>query len=402
MSAAAEPRRGDALRQVLAITRVNLIRASRDRQALFFILVLPIILIIVLGMTYGGQGSARVGVVDGDGGAFATQLTSAVASSQDLRIDIRRYATVDALEDAVARGFVEFGLVIPPGYETALRGGDQATVRFVTPQTQVSSAVRPVVEQAVAAQAAAVRAARFASEANGVPFDNALTVAEQAQVVSPGIEVSVKSVASSDTSGVSGYSIGAQSQVILFMFLTALTGAVELITTRQLGVSRRMLSTTTSVGTIIAGEGTARVLLALLQGVFIVFASMLLFNVDWGDPVATAAIVITFSFVAGGAAMLVGALARNASQAGALGPALGLLLGLIGGTMVPAEVFPDAMQTLSHVTPHAWAMDAFRKLLFDDAGVVDILPQLAVMAGFAVVLLALATWRFRRVLATGG
>ncbi len=116
---------------------------------------------------------------------------------------------------------------------------------------------------------------------------------------------------------------------------------------------------------------------------------------------ATTAIVVTFAFVAGGAALLIGVVARNASQAGALGPALGMLLGLLGGTMVPPEVFPDAVRTLSHVTPHAWAMDAFRKLSFDDAGLSDIVPELLVMAAFAVVLLGLASWRFRRVLASG-
>jgi ABC-2 type transport system permease protein len=79
-----------------------------------------------------------------------------------------------------------------------------------------------------------------------------------------------------------------------------------------------------------------------------------------------------------------------------------MMFGLLGGTMVPPEVFPDAMRTLSHVTPHAWAMDAFRKLSFDNATLVDIVPQLLVIAGFAVVLLGFASWRFRRVLASGG
>jgi ABC-2 type transport system permease protein len=215
------------------------------------------------------------------------------------------------------------------------------------------------------------------------------------------VAVVVESVATLATASVSGFSLGAQSQVILFMFLTALTGAVELITTRQLGISRRMLSTPTSVRTIILGEGIGRVGLALFQGSFIVIASALLFNVEWANPVATAAIIVVFSFVAGGAALLIGAIAANASQAGALGPALGMLLGLLGGTMVPAEVFPEAMRTASHLTPHAWAMDAFRGLLLRGETLGDILPQLAVLAGFAVVLLTLAVWRFRRALVAG-
>ena len=185
------------------------------------------------------------------------------------------------------------------------------------------------------------------------------------------------------------------------MFLTGLTGAAELIATRQLGISRRMMSTPTSVGTIILGEGIGRVGLALFQGGFIVVASALLFNVNWADPVATAAIVILFALVAGGAAMLVGATASNASQAGAIGAGLGMLLGLIGGTMVPPEVFPAAMQTASHLTPHAWAMDAFRGVLLRGDSVLDILPQLGVLLGFGVALLALASWRFRRSLVSG-
>ncbi len=393
---------GNAPRQVLAITRVNLVRAARDRQALFFILVLPMILIIVLGITYGGQGTARVGVVNLDGGSFASELLSDIKATRELRIDLRSYATQDALQDAVSRGFVELGVVIPADYDTSLREGDTATVVYVAPQTAISSAVRPIVEGAVAAQSALVRSARFASQANGIPFDQALDAARRAQLSAPGVSVNVTSVASTKTANTSGYGVGAQSMVILFMFLTALTGAVELITTRQLGISRRMLATATSGGTIIVGEGVARVLLAVLQGVFIVVGSALLFGVAWPNVGATTAIVLSFALVSGGAALLIGVVAKNASQAGALGPALGMLFGLLGGTMVPAEVFPSSMQTLSHVTPHAWAMEAFRKLTYEQATLVDILPQLVVLWGFAILLLALATWRFRRVLASGG
>jgi ABC-2 type transport system permease protein len=387
---------GNAPRQVLAITRVNLVRAARDRQALFFILVLPMILIIVLGMTYGGQGSARVGVVNLDGGPFASELTSGIEATQDLRIDLRTYADQNALQDAVSRGFVELGLVIPADFDASLRNGGTATVVYV------SSAVRPIVEGAVAAQSALVRSARFASQANGIPFDQALEAARRAQLSAPGVSVNVTSVASTQTASTSGYGIGAQSMVILFMFLTALTGAVELITTRQLGISRRMLATPTSGGTIIVGEGVARVLLAVFQGVFIVVGSALLFGVAWPNVGATTAIVLSFALVSGGAGLLIGVVAKNASQAGALGPALGMLFGLLGGTMVPTEVFPASMQTLSHITPHAWAMEAFRKLTFEQATIVDILPQLVVLWGFAVLLLGIATWRFRRVLASGG
>ena len=51
---------------------------------------------------------------------------------------------------------------------------------------------------------------------------------------------------------------GAWTELLLFLFLTALTGAVALIETRRLGLSRRMLATRTTPATLIAGKPRAR------------------------------------------------------------------------------------------------------------------------------------------------
>lgn len=142
----------------------------------------------------------------------------------------------------------------------------------------------------------------------------------------------------------------------------------------------------------------ARIAFALAQGVFIVGASALMFGVTWGDPMSLAAVVLIFSLVAGAASMIVGAVAANPSQAGAIGPALGMLLGLLGGSMVPLEVFPPTMQTVARLTPHAWAMDALAAASQPGNTVVDILPELGVLLAFAVVFFAIAVTRFRRAL----
>jgi len=60
--------------KIVAIVRVNLLRSLRDRTALFFSVLLPLILVLVLGLTYGAAASARVGLVDADGGALAVDL----------------------------------------------------------------------------------------------------------------------------------------------------------------------------------------------------------------------------------------------------------------------------------------------------------------------------------------
>ena len=46
-----------------------------------------------------------------------------------------------------------------------------------------------------------------------------------------------------------------------------------------------------------------------------------------------------------------------------------------------------------------WGNDAFARLVGHGASVTAILPQLGVLAAYAAVLLTLASWRLRRVLA---
>jgi ABC-2 type transport system permease protein len=75
---------------------------------------------------------------------------------------------------------------------------------------------------------------------------------------------------------------------------------------------------------------------------------------------------------------------------------LGLGLAALGGSMVPLEVFPAAMRTLAHLTPHAWANDGFAELIRHDADLGSVLPQVGVLAAFGVIAIAAAVWRLRK------
>ena len=58
-------------------------------------------------------------------------------------------------------------------------------------------------------------------------------------------------------------------------------------------------------------------------------------------------------------------------------------------------------RNIAHVTPHAWAIDGFRTLIFRHGGVVDVLPQLAVLGGMAASSMALGAWGLRRAVTRG-
>jgi ABC-2 type transport system permease protein len=379
------------LGRAVVIARANLVRLFRDRLGLFFIVVLPMIIIFVTGLQFGGGFESRVGLLAGDTGPLGADL----ADRLDERWQIERYDTEDALRDAVERGRVAVGIVVPERYDERVLAGETVSVGYLAASSNEAIGRRRIVDAMVAAQSAAVRAATFAAAEIGGQAADHLEQATSLQASLPALEVEVVTVGESAfPEELRGFALGAQSQLVLFVFLTSLTGATQLILSRQLGVSRRMLATPTTVGTILFGEALGRLAVALFQAVFIVAATALLFGVVWGDPIGATVLVLSFSLVAAGVAMLIGAVANNAEQAGSIGVFAGLGVGAIGGSMIPPEIFPEPMATISWLTPHRWALDGFRELIAG-GDLVAIAPQLGVLFGLAVVVLALATWRLR-------
>lgn len=383
-----------SLGRALVIARANLVRLLRDRLGLFFIVVLPLIIIFVTGLQFGGGFESRVGLLGDDAGPLATDL----ADRLDERWQVERYETEDALLDAVERGRVAVGILLPDRYDERVRDGEAVSVQYVAASSNEAIGRRRIVEAMVAEQSAVVRAARFAAAQAGGEASDLIDDAAALQDGLPAVEVEVVTVGESAfPEELRGFALGAQGQLVLFAFLTSLTGAAQLILSRQLGVSRRMLATPTSIGTILLGEALGRFSVALFQSVFIVAATALIFGVVWGDPLGATVLVVAFSLVAAGVAMLIGAVANNAEQASSISVFAGLGVAAIGGSMVPPEIFPEPMATISWFTPHRWALDGFRELIVG-GDLVGILPQIGVLLGIAVVVLVLATWRLRAAL----
>jgi ABC-2 type transport system permease protein len=384
--------------KALWIAIANLRRMFRVRANIFFVFVFPMVLILVLGATFGGSSSPRLGVVTTGSGPLGAALVQRLEKTPHLRVVPVSNPAV--LLTQVERGNLAAGLVIPPGYDTTVRAGHAMTLRYMARPDLSSQQLGETVRGAVSQQAALLGAARFAvSERSAPGFGAGLAEATRISPSVPPISVTETTAGRALYSKTLGqFDEGAWTELLLFLFLIALTGAVALIETRRLGLSRRMLATPTSPGTVIAGETLGRVLIAVIQAVVIILGSALLFGVNWGQPIGVAAVVILFALVAAGAGIFLGTLFRNEQQAAGVSLLLGLGLGALGGCMIPLEAFSPTMKRVAHITPQAWGNDAFAKLVGHGAAITGILPQLGVLAGYAAVLLVLATWRLRRVL----
>jgi ABC-2 type transport system permease protein len=386
--------------KALAIATVNTKRFLREKSNVFFVFVFPLLIVLLIGVAFGGSFDSKIGViVEDDGGPYAAALVDEIDALDDVATE--PFDTRAELTDAVQRGQVQGGLVVPAGYDDAVAGDDVITIELITRPDSNSQLVAETVRGAVTSQAIPIRAARFVSSGTDVAFSDALATARGVSESGIGVSVSSRTVGDSvfeEFENLGTFDLGAHQELVLFVFVTSMAGSAALIQTRQYGVSRRMISTPTPIGTILVGETIGRFGVALTQGLYIMLGTLIVFGVSWGDPVGAIALLVMFSLVGASVGILFGAVFSNDQQAGGIGVLIGLGLAALGGAMVPIEIFPDTMATIAKLTPHAWAIDGYSELVRRGGTIVDVLPNIGVLAAFASAIMLLGAWRLKSVL----
>jgi ABC-type multidrug transport system permease subunit len=204
--------------------------------------------------------------------------------------------------------------------------------------------------------------------------------------------------------GAARYQVLVPSYLVMFAyFLVLVVGRLFVSELRQ-GTMKRLRAAPLSRWQILVGKFVPAYLLSIVQGIFLLVAGRIVFGMNWGpQPLWLVLVVLTTSLSAMGLALVVAALARTESQVAVYGTLLVLALaGLSGCLMGDRELMPEIMRRVSLITPHAWALDAYRQLLANPAGpnLTIVLQSCAMLAAFGIALVLLG-WSLLRLEDTG-
>ncbi|MEO8555140.1 MAG: ABC transporter permease [Actinomycetota bacterium] len=383
----------------LALAAAELKRVTRDRTFMFFVVLLPILVILLVGVTTSSSSNIRIGLVPGRATPLATQLVADLEA--DSAVTTKRFSTRAEGVDALRRGELQALVVVPTTLDADLQSGGVTQIPvLVSGAIENSQAAVTGISSVVARHGATVQAATFATTHTSRSFAENLAAARLLQSGTPAMAVRTEVVNSKSEILPAGYSYSAPTMLVLFVFLNALAGGAAIIQTRRWGIFSRALAAPLRPRDLVLGEGISTLALALMQSVLIVIVGTVMFDVSWGDPLAAAALVGMWALVGTGAGMVSGAIFRTPEQASAIGPAVGIAFGMLGGCMWPLEIVPESVRLAGHVTPHAWAVDAWVTLLSRGGGLADIAGYLGILAAYAVALLVIASLRLRRSLVT--
>jgi ABC-2 type transport system permease protein len=384
------------LSKILAISAINRKRAVGDHRVLFVAAALPIMLILVIGFVSGRSARAPLGIVENDHGPIALRLVSILDQSPSVQVHIESSPASE--RDAVLRGTLLGALVVPSDFDATVRAGSSADLQVLgrvgnTGATQAQVAVSAAYGVLVAEWASAERLAT----ASGVSEIRAFASVENTT------NAASRTAASKYEGNQPGpYSYTTAANLVLFVFLTLLVTSSGLVETRRTGLLRRMLVSPTPARVVVLGQLVSATVIGLMQAVGLLVVGTLVFGVKWGDPFGVLLLVVVLAIAASGASVLLGTVARSQEQAVAVGIVAAVAFGMLGGCMWPLDNVGPLMRNVGHISPQAWAMDGFVRLIFGHSGIVGVLPDVGVLALFAVALVAIATNRLRAVAITAG
>ncbi|MBX6388536.1 MAG: ABC transporter permease [Frankia sp.] len=407
-------------RRVLALcafTVVVLRGLLRDRTALFFMLLLPVGVIVVIGAAFGNADRVAVILVRPEARTAATPVSQAI--EDELRaapgLRVRVVADADAARDEVRRADAAAALLLPPDLDQGVLAGHPVEATLLIDPTSAEGATARLALPGVVTRATLpfAAAAEAAGQIDGDPDGGVAAMADRlAEMPPPLVVVALdagdarsapagEATAPAEAERFSQSSLIAAQNLVLFVFVNAMASAGLIVAARRDGVLRRAMSTRTGMPAVLTGLGIGWLVLALVQSAVVLTAGRLLFDVDWGDPAAAAALVLAFAGVGCGAGLLVGAVGADPDRVGSITPVIGIVLGALGGCMVPPEIFPPAMTAVAHATPQYWAVTGWQRVLYDGVGLAGIAGNLAVLAAVAVALTALAGVLLHRSLTRG-
>lgn len=423
--------------KALDVAYKDLLRHTRSLFVWVMVFGAPLLIAGLIYFAFSGLGSGggqlqlpvtRVQVANLDqpgsqlGGFAAGQVLLQFLQDPDLANLLQVTAAADeaSARQAVDRQVADVAMIIPADLSTALAGpGKTASIQlYQDPTLTIGPAiVKGLIDGFVdgfsgSRIASAVLAEQF--QAHGLPTDArtvqtvAMQYADWAQAVGesrasgqhPAIVWQApprKATSTNPLADLAGKILA--GQLIFFSFYTAAATAQSIITEEEQGTLARAFTTPTPRTTILAGKFLAVLLLVLGQIVVLATVSSLLFGVRWGQlPSVTAAIVALVTAATGFGVFLM-SFAKSTRQAGLLSGIILTVLGMAGGLFsVGVETLPKAFAALSKMTPHGWALQAW-KLSLAGAGLDELLLPAGVLVLFGAGFFTAGALMFRRRLA---
>jgi ABC-2 type transport system permease protein len=187
---------------------------------------------------------------------------------------------------------------------------------------------------------------------------------------------------------------------VLGVFFVANIIMMDILTEREKGTLRRLLTGPVTVGRFLVAKVTVAVLACIAAMVLLVAVSAAFLGTQWGNPLALSLVSVAMTLAVVGTMTLIYGLARTRKQVEGVSNLVIVSMCLFGGSFFPREEMPTFMQAVGKWTINYWAIDGLRAVINGDP-TTYLLRCVGILLAVGLVTLAVGIWAMRRRLAVG-
>lgn len=367
-----------SLLTVLVFAKLNTKRFFRDKVALFFVVLFPLIFLFVFGTIFGSNEGASfsVALINQSDTEFAKQFERNIRDDKIPQIKFK--VDKEAIDLATAkqkmvRGQVDATIILPPDF--GREGADkvpsgQVQLRYTQNSSQAGQTLSAVLEgilsdvnqRYIKSQAPFTVDARQAAEKGQDPFDYTFA-------------------------GLLGFAIvglGIFGPVNVFPEL------------KKQGILRRLHTTPLRVWQYFVS-------MAISQSIQGLFAIAVLFAVGisvfdltvQGNFLEIILFIVLSIVMILGIGLAMGGWAKNERQAAPLSNIVVFPMFFLSGTFFPRFLMPEWLQNISAVLPLTPVIDGIRLMAAEGQHLINLLPQVGLIVAWLVIIYAIAFKVFR-------
>jgi len=357
----------------LGITKAYLLRFSRDKVGLFFTFLFPLIFLFVFGSIFNNNSvNFKVAVIDDAKTKFSEEFVKNLNESDTFKLNDENLS-LDAARQKMSRGEIDSIIVLPNGFGAV-------------GQERVPSGKLDVYYQKGKEQSGQTVAAVMQSILDEI----------NAKFGRPSAQLTVEQKATND-SGLSQFDYtfsGLLGFTILSMGIFGLANSMP--QEKKTGSFRRLRASPFTAGQLIMGNGLYYIAITLLSVATMFLVGTLVFGFDMrGSWLQLLPFIVLSVWMMIGFGLLIGGWARNENQSAPVSNLISFPMMFLSGAFFPRFLFPEFLQNITAYIPLTPVVDGLRRIMTENATLVDLGPEIAIIVAWGVVTYIAAIKLFR-------
>lgn len=383
---------------------------GRDRHGLLVLFVMPALFILIMSLALRDEVNDQRGieipypVVDRADNEVSHALRERLRAIDGFRPRLVAETDRAAVVEGIARDQYKFGLIIPADFQQRVLNGKarEALPGLVElslgPGTdpQLRLLFRMVLEGAIRSLRADLLIDRLSFAPGSDPLEAGTLFPEG------NVATSFATPSGEHERVPTAVQQSVPAWLVFAMFFVVIPLSTTFLVERQQGTLLRLATLGIPARLLLLSKVVPYFTINQLQMVLMVLVGMFLVPLLGGDALnapsslaGLAIISVATSLAALGFALLITTFARTHIQATTYGGIANIILGALGGIMVPRFVMPPVMQDIGLLSPMAWGLEGFLDIFLRRGDWTAPLGEAAGLALFGTIMLMLAARRLR-------